>query len=126
MEGVAHCESGERGDDVEGGRLVVAATAGSPRFHEGRGVSASAPRGDAGRHRRSDISRGRGKCAGPARGQTSLDTPRREITRAGDVGPTDERRRVTCGGRETRSEEHTSELQSLAYLVCRLLLEKKK
>src|SRR2546425_1787735 len=28
--------------------------------------------------------------------------------------------------REDRSEEHTSELQSLAYLVCRLLLEKKK
>src|SRR3989441_11040655 len=27
---------------------------------------------------------------------------------------------------EQRSEEHTSELQSLAYLVCRLLLEKKK
>src|SRR2546425_8697238 len=30
------------------------------------------------------------------------------------------------GYRCTRSEEHTSELQSLAYLVCRLLLEKKK
>src|SRR6266404_8932556 len=33
------------------------------------------------------------------------------------------------GGQRTdhaRSEEHTSELQSLAYLVCRLLLEKKK
>src|SRR2546425_5661373 len=29
-------------------------------------------------------------------------------------------------GRAERSEEHTSELQSLAYLVCRLLLEKKK
>src|SRR2546425_3879569 len=28
--------------------------------------------------------------------------------------------------RSQRSEEHTSELQSLAYLVCRLLLEKKK
>src|SRR5205823_11224372 len=28
--------------------------------------------------------------------------------------------------RAPRSEEHTSELQSLAYLVCRLLLEKKK
>src|SRR2546425_8779714 len=28
--------------------------------------------------------------------------------------------------RRQRSEEHTSELQSLAYLVCRLLLEKKK
>src|SRR5687767_15212032 len=27
---------------------------------------------------------------------------------------------------EARSEEHTSELQSLAYLVCRLLLEKRK
>src|SRR5687767_15582601 len=32
-------------------------------------------------------------------------------------------KRVT--NNETRSEEHTSELQSLAYLVCRLLLEKK-
>src|SRR2546425_8537022 len=30
-----------------------------------------------------------------------------------------------CASR-VRSEEHTSELQSLAYLVCRLLLEKKK
>src|SRR2546425_11532439 len=30
------------------------------------------------------------------------------------------------GHMERRSEEHTSELQSLAYLVCRLLLEKKK
>src|SRR5687767_15582061 len=29
-------------------------------------------------------------------------------------------------GVAVRSEEHTSELQSLAYLVCRLLLEKKK
>src|SRR5205823_13573415 len=38
--------------------------------------------------------------------------------------------RVMPGGTNTlhrpRSEEHTSELQSLAYLVCRLLLEKKK
>src|SRR3989441_6324901 len=30
------------------------------------------------------------------------------------------------GANVDRSEEHTSELQSLAYLVCRLLLEKKK
>src|SRR3712207_8432012 len=30
------------------------------------------------------------------------------------------------GGRVGRSEEHTSELQSRQYLVCRLLLEKKK
>src|SRR5687767_15723690 len=42
--------------------------------------------------------------------------------------------RITCassgsdctGMSSGRSEEHTSELQSLAYLVCRLLLEKKK
>src|SRR5205823_13521342 len=32
----------------------------------------------------------------------------------------------TSRGWTVRSEEHTSELQSLAYLVCRLLLEKKK
>src|SRR5258705_9161989 len=30
------------------------------------------------------------------------------------------------GSAEARSEEHTSELQSLRHLVCRLLLEKKK
>src|SRR5687767_15376044 len=40
-------------------------------------------------------------------------------------------RRLDAGDRvhadwRIRSEEHTSELQSLAYLVCRLLLEKKK
>src|SRR3712207_7809066 len=35
-----------------------------------------------------------------------------------------ERRRA--GGAHGRSEEHTSELQSRQYLVCRLLLEKKK
>src|SRR2546423_9635313 len=32
----------------------------------------------------------------------------------------------TWSSSRCRSEEHTSELQSLAYLVCRLLLEKKK
>src|SRR5205823_14624379 len=33
---------------------------------------------------------------------------------------------LACSRTADRSEEHTSELQSLAYLVCRLLLEKKK
>src|SRR2546425_9736486 len=33
---------------------------------------------------------------------------------------------VALADGDVRSEEHTSELQSLAYLVCRLLLEKKK
>src|SRR3712207_7706583 len=37
----------------------------------------------------------------------------------------DARRRVAADG-GARSEEHTSELQSRQYLVCRLLLEKKK
>src|SRR5947199_5626891 len=37
-----------------------------------------------------------------------------------------ENRRPTGISCTTRSEEHTSELQSLRHLVCRLLLEKKK
>src|SRR5438445_6725627 len=53
-----------------------------------------------------------------------------EITNVVDV-----RKNLTAGGpqsecsvsaRHFRSEEHTSELQSRQYLVCRLLLEKKK
>src|SRR5205823_2127802 len=40
--------------------------------------------------------------------------------------PGSEMRMVLKSSRSERSEEHTSELQSLAYLVCRLLLEKKK
>src|SRR2546425_9202604 len=43
-------------------------------------------------------------------------------SRPGDSPPSP---RACCGDCR-RSEEHTSELQSLAYLVCRLLLEKKK
>src|SRR3712207_8726641 len=35
-------------------------------------------------------------------------------------------RRTRCASTPRRSEEHTSELQSRQYLVCRLLLEKKK
>src|SRR5436853_1343118 len=38
----------------------------------------------------------------------------------------DERRCIGARQRHRRSEEHTSELQSLRHLVCRLLLEKKK
>src|SRR5687767_15980069 len=52
---------------------------------------------------------------------------RRRGSRAGPAhhrpGPADQGR---PDGPVRRSEEHTSELQSLAYLVCRLLLEKKK
>src|SRR5205823_10671401 len=38
----------------------------------------------------------------------------------------EKRRALAVAQEQERSEEHTSELQSLAYLVCRLLLEKKK
>src|SRR5947209_16080062 len=37
-----------------------------------------------------------------------------------------DRRKAATAPRTRRSEEHTSELQSRQYLVCRLLLEKKK
>src|SRR2546425_12854484 len=53
-----------------------------------------------------------------------------EVEQAGhDAESLEHRLGALIGGdleRTTRSEEHTSELQSLAYLVCRLLLEKKK
>src|SRR2546425_8352469 len=51
---------------------------------------------------------------------TRLLSLRRELAREA------ERRHAREDRPERRSEEHTSELQSLAYLVCRLLLEKKK
>src|SRR5438045_8315524 len=40
--------------------------------------------------------------------------------------PLPSRHRSPGGRSSSRSEEHTSELQSLRHLVCRLLLEKKK
>src|SRR2546425_7057974 len=55
----------------------------------------------------------------PAHGQRRLRLPggRPDVSRSEELF---ERAKAV------RSEEHTSELQSLAYLVCRLLLEKKK
>src|SRR3989441_8876019 len=44
----------------------------------------------------------------------------------GPRGPQNPCAKANCETWQLRSEEHTSELQSLAYLVCRLLLEKKK
>src|SRR5262245_20941748 len=46
----------------------------------------------------------------------------REVTPRGDLALIEDDRRYL----EMRSEEHTSELQSLRHLVCRLLLEKQK
>src|SRR3989441_4562081 len=57
----------------------------------------------------------------PARRRRAPDSHR-----AGRHRPRRHRRDPLRHGDVRRSEEHTSELQSLAYLVCRLLLEKKK
>src|SRR2546423_8642258 len=48
------------------------------------------------------------------------------VTDANGVASTGLKLKQKNGAYTLRSEEHTSELQSLAYLVCRLLLEKKK
>src|SRR3712207_8329296 len=61
-------------------------------------------------------------CSPPAPRSSSTRWRRKSVRSVG--GP------WSCPGtsttRSTRSEEHTSELQSRQYLVCRLLLEKKK
>src|SRR3712207_7039241 len=73
-----------------------------------------------------------GRTGGPARrvaavrGAVRRGVPRGHLARrvaAPAAGYTAGARRA---GRLGRSEEHTSELQSRQYLVCRLLLEKKK
>src|SRR2546425_5369284 len=58
-------------------------------------------------------------CAGASRSQRGRAVS--TISSREDCG-----RRCWRSSTVMRSEEHTSELQSLAYLVCRLLLEKKK
>src|SRR2546425_9571124 len=65
---------------------------------------------------------------------TTLFRSDRAFQGSQDIAAGDERRDdlvhvradVEVPRHDGRSEEHTSELQSLAYLVCRLLLEKKK
>src|SRR3712207_8721128 len=64
-------------------------------------------------------SRAAGRAAGHQRGAV-------EPARAGVPHRLLGRRRPPDPERHRRSEEHTSELQSRQYLVCRLLLEKKK
>src|SRR5438046_3233397 len=60
---------------------------------------------------------GAGALAAPRVGVAARLLRRRRARRA---------RALDGGGRGVRSEEHTSELQSLTNLVCRLLLVKKK
>src|SRR5437899_10711458 len=64
-------------------------------------------------------------CSRRARGEASRS---RSAARARGARPPPPRPGRTASPRSgtSRSEEHTSELQSLRHLVCRLLLEKKK
>src|SRR5205823_9947574 len=54
------------------------------------------------------------------------DDLHQRVAPADDQEQADRIRKIDESSITKRSEEHTSELQSLAYLVCRLLLEKKK
>src|SRR5947209_11169473 len=78
------------------------------------------------RHRLDDRRR-RGDADGGERHGQSPGGGRHVVIAAADAigSGRDRRRHPRLGGRR-RSEEHTSELQSRQYLVCRLLLEKKK
>src|SRR2546425_7691732 len=76
------------------------------------------PGGQADRRRSGPSHRRIQRYAGPNR--KARDGPRTSQSTPGSIGTESD------GGHAGRSEEHTSELQSLAYLVCRLLLEKKK
>src|SRR2546422_3737553 len=69
---------------------------------------------------RSPARAGRKDGPGPPAGTLSREDPTVEDIRFDDI----ERLKGKIG--VTRSEEHTSELQSRLHLVCRLLLEKKK
>src|SRR2546425_8472265 len=66
------------------------------------------------------------KARFPSRRQTGLRSPRESPSPATLALTGFRVRPWRSAPRHPRSEEHTSELQSLAYLVCRLLLEKKK
>src|SRR2546425_5215014 len=66
-------------------------------------------------------------CAKPTLGHADRRTKRRfELPAIARRAVADQMHRLLGVRQRLRSEEHTSELQSLAYLVCRLLLEKKK
>src|SRR5437899_5486610 len=58
--------------------------------------------------------------------QSEITELGQEIDQMMQSSPLNARRAIIWIGRLVRSEEHTSELQSLRHLVCRLLLEKKK
>src|SRR2546425_8003892 len=75
---------------------------------------------------RSGCARSTAYCHGHAVGHRHHGGLQMIHTQRGDTEKVERLRQLASSVRRRRSEEHTSELQSLAYLVCRLLLEKKK
>src|SRR3712207_7625469 len=59
-------------------------------------------------------------------GDVLLDAACPDVARVAHLSATEPGAGAPPVGADERSEEHTSELQSRQYLVCRLLLEKKK
>src|SRR5687767_15610879 len=82
-------------------------------FRSGQGV-----------HRGDGVDRGHARDGGGSGGEREEADMSAEEDLAGFEAGLEQVRMLAT--KEARSEEHTSELQSLAYLVCRLLLEKKK
>src|SRR3712207_8847196 len=68
------------------------------------------------------VRRGTARAAGQPQGRRLHDRLLPAVRPGRGAGVRDDR----AAGPPARSEEHTSELQSRQYLVCRLLLEKKK
>src|SRR2546425_6465204 len=103
-----------RGCDAEATRCNQAGdTAWAPRCSAGRTAGSAGPR------------RRNAQLRWAMRGQDPLKEQRVPGSAGllGDRTPEPQAKRSSVS---LRSEEHTSELQSLAFLVCRLLLEKKK
>src|SRR5690606_40186645 len=75
--------------------------------------------------RSSDLTCGADSWTSPA-ALLNIDCHNKQGTLRNDVQGSQRHPVRGCNSKETRSEEHTSELQSRENLVCRLLLEKKK
>src|SRR6266404_6393113 len=86
--------------------------------------------GSSARHKKWSKSAGGTPCLLPDRGSGPAKLAKRDralcSTRNSSDGWAPKEFPALAASCRNRSEEHTSELQSLAYLVCRLLLEKKK
>src|SRR5215212_1180992 len=108
-------EAGQKVDVV--GRTKGKGTAGVMKRHGFKGLGAA--HGTQRKHRSPGSI---GACATPSRVFKGV----RMAGRMGGVRQTTQNLTVHAVDAERRSEEHTSELQSLRHLVCRLLLEKKK